>query len=126
MIADYIDTTIYSPVASGVIAAVADRYVLGRYNLGSNIAFGTAVFIGNLTADSLGHYVLPQSDVKSLEIQVLELGLGAGAVIVADNLVLEPSGSASTFARLSTAIGSRMVADYFRDSVYNTSPLAQN
>jgi len=120
-ISDYVDHGLYSPIVSGVFAAVADRYVLGRRNLGQNIAFGTSVFAGNLAADSLGHYVLPQSDTKTLEIQVLEMGLSSGAGVIVDNLVLEPNNSSSTFARISTSIIARMAADYTRDAVYNCS-----
>lgn len=121
IISEYVDHALYSPLAAGLIAAVADRYVLGRRNIGQNIAFGTSVFVGNLAADSLGHYVLPQSDTKTLEIQVLEMGLSSGTAVVVDNIVLEPSNSARTFARISTSIISRMAADYTRDAVYNTA-----
>src|SRR6476620_8425525 len=120
-ISDYVDHGLYSPIVSGVFAAVADRYVLGRRNIAQNVAFGLSVSAGNLLADSLGHYVLPQSDTKTLEIQVLELGLSSGAGVIVDNLILEPGNSASTFARISTSVIARMAADYTREAVCNSA-----
>ena len=77
----------YSPILSGAIVVALDKYLLGEDNMTRSVYLGAAaiggLYAGQMIAPVIPFYSsLPSSTLynnKTLELRLLELGLGAGA-----------------------------------------------
>lgn len=117
---DLVHEAFYKPIVGGVVAGVADRYVLKSGNVRNNVAFGVAVAGGFLVADVLSSYALPKSEFKTLENRVMEVGAGTLSAVAMDRLVISPNVFRNdTGMRVGVIIGSEIVANYTRDIMYN-------
>ena len=77
----------YSPIISGAVVVALDKYLLGEENMTRSVYLGAAaiggLYAGQMIAPVIPFYSsLPSStlyNTKTLELRLLELGLGAGA-----------------------------------------------
>jgi hypothetical protein len=77
----------YSPIISGAVVVALDKYLLGEDNMTRSAYLGAAavggIYAGQMLAPAIPFYSsLPSSTLysnKTLELRLLELGLGAGA-----------------------------------------------
>jgi len=77
----------YSPLISGAVVVALDKFVLGENNMTRSAYLGAAavggIYAGQMIAPMVPFYSsLPSSTLynnKTLELRLLEIGLGAGA-----------------------------------------------
>ena len=77
----------YSPIISGAIVVALDKFLLGEQNMTRSSYLGLAtvggIYAGQMIAPAIPFYSsLPSSTLynnKTLELRLLEIGLGAGA-----------------------------------------------
>jgi len=77
----------YSPIISGAIVVALDKFALGEQNMTRSAYLGAAavggIYAGQMIAPMVPFYSsLPSSTLynnKTLELRLLEIGLGAGA-----------------------------------------------
>ena len=86
-LAEYVDETSVKHVAAAAAAAVFDRYWYGQYDMGHNVAWGTAVGSGLLVSEAVSRHYLPQSEFKTLETRVIESGGGIAAGLLIDRFL---------------------------------------
>lgn len=110
----------FKPVVSGVVAGLGVSTILG-YRADYSLYFGSAVVGGVLLANIVNDMAWRDSDDKALETfsyKTSELGGGAVGSVVIDRLAT--GNSANMGFKGLIALGSILVGDYAKSSVYNT------
>ena len=121
----------YKPFFTGGIIIALDKFVLMQPDMNSSLYFGVAGVVGIFA----GQYIAPMLpnnqaqistmlDTKTLEVRVLEIGIGTGATLAINKLILNNDLRPNDILqKVGVILAADFVAEYI-DDYMNNRPLS--
>jgi hypothetical protein len=108
------------PLLCGTAGALIDRYAYSQPSMYQNLAFGSAVALGVLTADQIAKRApgLGSQMNRSLEARALEIGIAGGLALGYDAYMFNRKRGAQMGSRFLAVAASEVVGDYAFHSLY--------